>query len=100
MDTAESSAHHAHPSTVEVASNSRPGFMHTVTLEPESCNCEATVPVCRHVRIARIRAAKARPCACNAGWVSLQVEILDPATGEEALEEALYLCRRCSEEPR
>jgi hypothetical protein len=41
-----------------------------------------------------------RPCACNDGWVSMEVEILDPDTGEEAVEEALYLCRRCSEEAR
>jgi hypothetical protein len=37
------------------------------------------------------------PHACNNGWVSMEVEVLDPDTGEEILEEALYLCRRCSE---
>jgi hypothetical protein len=37
------------------------------------------------------------PHACNDGWVSMEVEVLDPDTGEEILEEALYLCRRCTE---
>jgi hypothetical protein len=96
MDTAESSAPHAHPSTVEVASNSRPGLFHAVvTLEPESCSCEATVLVCRHIRIARIRAVKSRPCACNNGWVTISQMVIDPETGEETEEFALYLCRRC-----
>jgi hypothetical protein len=36
-----------------------------------------------------------RPHACNNGWVSMEVEVLDPDTGEETVEEALYLCRRC-----
>ena len=88
----------AHPSTVEVESSSRPGLFHDVTLEPEeSCSCEATIPLCRHIRIARIRAAKARPCACNDGWVSMEVEVVDPETGEEVEEYALYLCRKCAE---
>jgi len=38
-----------------------------------------------------------RPHACNNGWVSMEVEVLDPETGEETLEEALYLCRCCSD---
>jgi hypothetical protein len=41
-----------------------------------------------------------RPHACNNGWVSMEVEVLDPDTGEEILEEALYRCRRCAEEAR
>jgi hypothetical protein len=36
------------------------------------------------------------PHICNSGWVSMEVEVIDPETGEEALEEALYLCRRCN----
>jgi hypothetical protein len=39
-----------------------------------------------------------RPHVCNDGWVSIAVEILDRDTGEEILEEALYLCRRCASE--
>jgi len=27
----------------------------------------------------------------------MQVEVVDPETGEEILEEALYLCRRCAD---
>ena len=37
------------------------------------------------------------PHACNDGWVSMEVEVVDPDTGEETLEEALYLCRRCED---
>jgi hypothetical protein len=83
----------AHPSTVEVESASRPGLFHTVALEPEeSCSCEATVPVCRHIRIARIRAAKARPCACLNGFVF--VGYLDDNDVEHV---ASYRCRRCAD---
>ena len=102
MATQKSSAPPAHPSTVEVESSSRPGLFHDVTLEPEeSCSCEATIPLCRHIRIARIRAAraraKARPCACNGGWITLGQLVVDPETGEEREEYALYLCRKCAE---
>ena len=38
-----------------------------------------------------------RPHVCTDGWVSMEVEVLDPDTGEEILEEALYFCRRCAE---
>ena len=37
------------------------------------------------------------PHACNDGWVSMEVEVVDPETGEETLEEALYLCARCAD---
>jgi len=37
------------------------------------------------------------PHACNDGWVSMEVEVLDPETGEETEEHALYLCRRCAD---
>jgi hypothetical protein len=37
-----------------------------------------------------------RPHACNNGWVSMEVEVVDPETGEETEEYALYLCRRCN----
>jgi hypothetical protein len=37
------------------------------------------------------------PHACNNGWVSMEVEVIDPDTGEETFEEALYLCRKCAE---
>jgi len=38
-----------------------------------------------------------RPHVCNDGWVSMEVEVLDPETGAETIEEALYLCPRCAD---
>jgi len=38
-----------------------------------------------------------RPCCCNNGWVTIGLTVVDPETGEETLEEALYLCRRCAD---
>jgi len=37
------------------------------------------------------------PHACSNGWVSMEVEVMDPDTGEETFEEALYLCRKRAE---
>jgi hypothetical protein len=36
------------------------------------------------------------PHACNDGWVTIGQISLDPETGEEVEEFALYLCRRCA----
>jgi hypothetical protein len=38
-----------------------------------------------------------RPHACNDGWVTLGQIGVDPETGEETEEFALYPCRRCAE---
>jgi hypothetical protein len=38
-----------------------------------------------------------RPHACNDGWIMLGQLVVDPETGEETEEYALYLCRRCAE---
>jgi hypothetical protein len=38
-----------------------------------------------------------RPHACNDGWVTIGQLVVDEDTGEETVEEALYLCRRCSD---
>jgi hypothetical protein len=38
-----------------------------------------------------------RPHACNDGWVTLGQIVVDPETGEETEEYALYLCRKCGE---
>ena len=38
-----------------------------------------------------------RPHACNDGWVTIGQIALDPETGEETEEYALYLCRMCAE---
>jgi len=93
---------HPHPSTAQVESSSRPGLFHDVTLGPaklESCSCEATIPLCRHIRIARIRAWRslARPCACIDGWVYLGrvVESQHDLDGEE-IEYIRVPCRRCN----
>ena len=59
MDTAESSAPHAHPSTEDQDQD--------------------------------------RPHACNGGWITLGQLVVDPETGEEVEEYALYLCRKCAE---
>jgi len=40
------------------------------------------------------------PHACNDGWVTLGQIVVDPETGEEVEEFALYLCRRCAASPR
>jgi hypothetical protein len=37
------------------------------------------------------------PHACNDGWVTIGQIVVDPETGEETEESALYLCRRCAE---
>ena len=39
-----------------------------------------------------------RSCACNDGWITLGQIVVDPETGEETEEYALYLCRRCAED--
>ena len=61
MDTKESSAPHAHPSTEE----------HDGEHE--------------------------RPHACSDGWVTIGQLVVDPDTGEETEEYALYLCSKCAE---
>jgi hypothetical protein len=38
-----------------------------------------------------------RPCACTDGWITLGQIVVDPETGEESEEYALYLCRKCAE---
>jgi hypothetical protein len=39
-----------------------------------------------------------RPHACMDGWVFLGRVVVDPETGEEREEYALYLCRKCAEQ--
>jgi hypothetical protein len=38
------------------------------------------------------------PHVCNDGWVTIGQIVVDPETGEEIEEYALYLCRRCAED--
>ena len=68
MDTKESSAPHAHPSTDD----------HDDTVEAHYASLE-------------------RPNVCNDGWVTIGQLVVDPETGEETEEYALYLCRKCAE---
>jgi hypothetical protein len=37
------------------------------------------------------------PHACNDGWITIGQIVIDPETGEETEEYALYLCRRCAD---
>ena len=41
--------------------------------------------------------SEASPHACNNGWVTIGQIALDPETGEETEEYAVYLCRRCAD---
>ena len=41
--------------------------------------------------------SEASPHACNDGWVTIGQIAIDPETGEEVEEYALYLCRRCAD---
>jgi hypothetical protein len=68
MDTTESSAAHAHPSTED----------HDDTVEAHYSGLE-------------------RPHACNDGWVTIGQLVVDPDTGEETEEYALYLCSKSAE---
>jgi hypothetical protein len=38
-----------------------------------------------------------RPHVCNDGWITIGQVMVDPETGEETEEYALYLCRQCAE---
>jgi hypothetical protein len=70
VDTAESSAAHAHPSTEE----------HDETVEAHYACLE-----------------RLSPHACNDGWVTIGQIAVDPETGEEVEEYALSLCGKCVE---
>jgi hypothetical protein len=37
------------------------------------------------------------PCASNDGWMTLGQLVVDPETGEQSEEYALYLLRKCVE---
>jgi len=37
------------------------------------------------------------PHACYEGWVTIGQIVVDPETGEEREEYALYLCRKCAD---
>ena len=54
---------HGEREITKVESKSRPGRIHFVNEDMTACSCEATV-LCRHIRIARIRAARRRVVPC------------------------------------
>ena len=45
----------------------------------------------------KLEGAQDHPHACNDGWVTIGQLVVDPETGEETEEFALYLCRKCAE---
>ena len=77
------------------------GF-YMVDYRQETCDCpdhKIRQENCKHILAVGVHVAKRRrrrPHVCTDGWVSMEVEVLDPDSGEEILEEALYLCRRCN----
>jgi len=77
------------------------GF-YSVDYREETCDCPDFLrrrENCKHILAVGVLAAKRRrrPHACNDGWVTLGQLVVDPETGEESEECALYLCRRCAE---
>ena len=77
------------------------GF-YSVDYREETCDCpdhEIRQENCKHILAVGIYHAKhrQRPHACNDGWVTLGQIVIDPETGEETEEYALYLCRKCAE---
>ena len=42
------------------------------------------------------RGPEESPHVCNDGWMTIGQIVVDPETGEETEEYALYLCRRCN----
>lgn len=78
------------------------GF-YSVDYRQETCDCpdhEIRRENCKHILAVGVHVAKRRrqrPHACNDGWVTIGQLVLDPETGEETEEHALYLCRRCTD---
>ncbi len=80
------------------------GF-YSVDYRAETCDCPDFLrrgENCKHilavgVLVAKRRARLRQVCACNDGWITLGQIALDPETGEETEESALYLCRRCAD---
>jgi hypothetical protein len=76
------------------------GF-YSVDYREETCDCPDFLhrgENCKHILAVGIYHAKHRPGAhaCNDGWVTIGQLVIDPETGEETEEYALYLCSRCN----
>ncbi len=80
------------------------GF-YSVDYSEETCDCpdfRRRRENCKHILAVGVLVAKRRSrlrqvCACNDGWITLGQIVIDPETGEEVEEYALYLCRRCAD---
>ncbi len=80
------------------------GF-YSVDYREETCDCADFThrrENCKHILAVGVLVAKRRSrlrqvCACNGGWITLGQLVVDPETGEETEEYALYLCRRCAD---
>jgi|SRR5829696_9220854 len=80
------------------------GF-YSVDYREETCDCpdhEIRGENCKHILAvgiyhAKHRHSEATPHACNDGWITLGQIVVDPETGDETEEYALYLCGRCAE---
>ena len=78
------------------------GF-YSVDYREETCDCpdfEHRGENCKHILAVGVHVAKRRrrrPHVCNGGWITLGQLVVDPETGEETEEYALYLCRKCAE---
>jgi hypothetical protein len=77
------------------------GF-YSVDYREETCDCPDFLrrrENCKHILAVGVLAAKRRrrPHVCNDGWVTIGQIAVDPETGEETEEYALYLCRRCAD---
>ena len=80
------------------------GF-YSVDYREETCDCADFThrrENCKHILAVGVLVAKRRSrlrqvCACNDGWITLGQIVIDPETGEETEESALYLCRRCAD---
>ena len=84
---------------IKVESQSRPGHTHYVNAEMTACSCEATV-LCRHIRIARIRAKARRKIDC--AGCGEAVEVRDAIELHEGMHDGLHffdgdrLCVGCA----
>ena len=76
------------------------GF-YSVDYREETCDCPDFLrrgENCKHILAVGVHVAKRprhRSHICNDGWVTIGQIVVDPESGEEVEEFALYLCRRC-----
>jgi hypothetical protein len=77
------------------------GF-YSVDYREETCDCADFLrrhENCKHILAVGVLAPKRRrrPCACDAGWVTVGY-LVEDENGDEAEEFAQYLCQRCAGE--